>query len=193
MKKYFYLHLITFYLLGNSYTSVFAQWSTATLSRGRQWIASASVSNKALFAGGYYYTSNYFIVSSDQVDIYDGTLDQWSSSTLSVGRSGIGSTSTDSLAFFAGGRMFINNGSIPTQQSLARVDIYNGHTNQWSTGELSEPRADVVGANAMGKVLFAGGDNSRAVDIYDVSTKQWSISQLPQPGLSYKTASTCIN
>ena len=183
MKKYLYPLLITLYLLGNSYIPSFGQWSTATLSRGRQWISSASISNKALFAGGYYYTSPYFIVSSDQVDIYNGTFDQWSTATLSVGRSGMGSTSTDSLAFFAGGRIFINNGSIPTQQPSTRVDIYNGRTNQWSIAELSEPRADLVAASTMGKVLFAGGgDNSKVVDIYDISTNQWSVTQLPRLG-----------
>lgn len=180
MKSLFCAYLIFLSLQCSCHSSVFAQWSTANLSLGRQYLSSTSLTNKALFAGGYYYTSPYVIVSSDRVDIYDGTIDQWSTAALSIGRSGIGTTSTDSLAFFAGGRIFINNGSIPTQESSARVDIYNSRTSQWATAQLSLPRADIVAANAMGKVLFAGGDNSRVVDIYDVSTNQWSVSQLPR-------------
>ena len=163
----------------------FCQWSTTSLSMGRQWPTTASVGVKALFAGGYYYTNPYNIATYQGVDIYDDSTGQWTTDTLSTGRTRMAATSTNNLAFFGGGGFYVNNGSIPSFSYSTRVDIYNANTNQWAIAELSQARANMVAASVMGKVLFAGGENSssfnlKTVDIYDVVSNQWSTTQLPR-------------
>lgn len=186
MKKFsLFLLLLVLSLCANS--PAFCQWSKASLSQGRQWTTGASVGTKALFAGGYYYTNSYNIVTYNGVDIYDDATGQWTTASLSTGRTRMAATSLDSLAFFGGGGSYVNTGTIPNFTYSTRVDIYNTNTNQWSTSELSQARASLVAVSAKGKVLFAGGENStsfniRTVDIYDIATNQWSVTQLPRLG-----------
>ncbi|MCP3915983.1 MAG: hypothetical protein GY711_10545 [bacterium] len=141
-----------------------AQWSTATLSHPRGDVTSVSVGDLVLFAGGR--VGNVF---HDTVDIYDAALGlppsdpaAWSSTTLSVARTGIGGAVLDDLAFFAGG-------SIPA--STAVVDIFDARSRTWSTAALSVPRGQVAATTVGDKVLFAGGQNngppSAVVDIFD--------------------------
>ncbi|GAB4055113.1 hypothetical protein GCM10028810_66030 [Spirosoma litoris] len=147
-----------------------------------------------MFAGGYYYTSASSIVSSNQVDIYDNTTNQWTTTMLSVGRSTLAAASSGSLALFAGGFIWPSNPFSGAGSFSATVDIYNSNTNQWTTSQLSEPRSNLVGASAGNKIVFAGGTTnleSNTVDIYDIDTNQWSVSQLPQLSGS-GIAVTCV-
>ena len=86
----------------------------------------------------------------------------WSTTTLSLARSGLGATSAGGKVFFAGG--------IAADQPSSVVDIYDTASNIWKTASLSQARY-ALGAAAWGnKVLFGGGwaDSgvSNVVDIY---------------------------
>jgi len=75
-----------------------AQWTTATLSQGRFYLAATSVKDVALFGGGFSYPC-----ASATVDIYNTTSGKWTTATLSQARVYL-ATSLWDLAFFAGGQ-----------------------------------------------------------------------------------------
>jgi len=60
--------------------NLFQQVTTDQLSSARYYLAATSVDNKALFAGGFYY--------SERVDVYDVETDTWSTDTLPLGPGG---------------------------------------------------------------------------------------------------------
>jgi len=143
-------------------------WSTATLSKGRDSLAAATVGNKALFAGG---SDGH---ATDVVDIYDADTDTWSTAALSQARSHLAATTVGNKALFAGGGAYSD-----------VVDIYNADTDTWSTATLSQGRT-CMSATALGsKAFFAGGSiiggKSNVVDIYDAGTDTWSTAKLSQP------------
>lgn len=181
MKKLFRTYLL---FLGLSCYSLplLAQWSTHTLSLPRFGMAAATVGNKALFAGGYYYP--FFGQEVDQVDIYDGVTNQWTTAKLATPRQAITAITVGNLAFFAGGKNVPI--SVGSTSSYDGVDIYNADTDQWTSARLSGNRFDIGVASAAGKVFFGGGrvDYIRSgfsqVDVYDIATNKWSVTQLPR-------------
>ncbi len=184
MKKLLRTSLL---LLGLSYCysfSVLAQWSTHTLSLPRLGMTVASVGNKALFAGGYYYP--FLSREVDQVDIYDGVTNQWTTAKLATSRQAITAITVGNLAFFAGGKNVPI--SVYSTSSYDGVDIYNADTDQWTSARLSRSRFDIGVASAAGKVFFGGGtiDYIRGgfagIDVYDIATNKWSVMQLPRLG-----------
>ena len=204
MKKRVLFSFFCFWLVWSYALPLKAQWSAASLSAGpgslianRSAIAATSVGNKALFAGGSFWTSDgRGPYQTDQVDIYDNITSQWTTAKLSQPRTNIGAGYLGDLAFFAGGA----NGGIFLTNNYSRVDIYNNATSQWTTAELSLARARIAVASAGSKILFAGGATYsfasggsnipyNVVDIYDVATNQWSVTQLPRLS-GYITAAT---
>jgi hypothetical protein len=151
---------VDIYHTGNS------AWTSTTLPMGgAMLLAATSLGTKAIFAGGYDYSS-----AITDIDIYDTNTSAWLTSTnLSAARYRLVGVSSSTHAFFAGG----TNGS--TESDV--IDIYNGST--WSTGTLSDARKDLSAANvdASGsfseKVVFAGGDDgsigsrSTIIDTFD--------------------------
>lgn len=160
--------LISVFLLSS--VNLVAQWSTSNLSVARQ-PASASVGNKAIFAGGGDFTGN----PSAYVDIYNASTGQWTTGALSAPRSALTGTSVSNLALFAGG--FTTNG-VPSNV----VDIYDDATGTWSTATLSVARPGLASVGLGGKAFFAGGFGDVAavstVDIYDAATDSWTVAQL---------------
>jgi len=74
-------------------------WSTTTLSFGSFSLSAASISSKAVIAGGYINASTV----SDKVDIYDNNTNSWSSEILSIPRTRLAATSIGKKVFIAGG------------------------------------------------------------------------------------------
>ncbi|GAB4041980.1 T9SS type A sorting domain-containing protein [Spirosoma jeollabukense] len=184
MKKRFYISLLLFSILSFYSLPVLSQWSTATLSRARSNIKAVTAGNKAVFAAGGAFSPLGSAIDVGDVDIYDVTTDQWTSTyRLSLEKANMSATSLGDLAFFAGG-------SFLTIRYYNTVDIYNSATNQWTTAQLSAARIAIGAAGAGNKVLFAGGytyengcncfTNFNVVDIYNVTTNQWSTTQLPR-------------
>ena len=153
------------------YNSSTGQWSTATLSVPRGYLAATVVGTKAIFAGGRTNSGD----PSNVVDIYDSSTGQWSTAALSQARFQLAATTVGDLAMFAGGW----NGSGGSNV----VDIYNSSTGQWSTATLSQARWELTATTVGTKAIFAGGyapGGSNVVDIYDNSTGQWSTATLSQ-------------
>ena len=156
------------------------------LSIARSEMAVASAGDKLLFAGG----ANQSGLSS-RVDIYDMTLQTWSTAELSLPRTAITAIASDNKILFAGG---LGN-QTPQSAYTSRVDIYDITTQIWSTFELSEARYNIAAAAVGNKVFFAGGDtyngwHSNKVDIYDLYTNTWSTTTLSEAkgGMSATTA-----
>ncbi len=154
-------------------------WSTASLSVGRMGLAATSVGNKALFGGGIA-TYDNFPIESNVVDIYDADAnpgEEWSTATLSQGRTYLTATTVGNLAMFAGGIDIY--GDITGDV----VDIYNSDTNQWSTANLSAARDSLASASVGNFAFFAGGYKddegvSDVVDIYNAATDTWTTTTL---------------
>ncbi|MFT7540368.1 MAG: hypothetical protein ACI9K5_001329, partial [Gammaproteobacteria bacterium] len=94
-------------------------------------------------------------------------LGQWTTDSLSTGRSSLAAVTIGDYALFAGGK--------GASSSLGTVDAYQISTGTWSTAALSVPRGS-IGATAVGQyVLFAGGSDDytqtvfKTVDVYDSS------------------------
>jgi N-acetylneuraminic acid mutarotase len=160
------------------------------LSQAREGMAVASVGNKILFAGGYTGSSATGWQYFSRVDIFDVSLNQWTSAELSQARLGMTTAVLGNKVFFAGG---VVGAGIYT----SRVDIYDAATNTWSTSELSSGGVEITGAAAADKVLFAGGirgffNYSKTVDIYNNTTNTWSTTTLNRPGDAVGMAATAI-
>jgi N-acetylneuraminic acid mutarotase len=98
-------------------------------------------------------------------------------------RYGITVATVGNKIFIAGG--FASYSGVNTPANFSnRVDIYDITTGQWTSTQLSEPRAYCATAVLGNKIFFAGGFNSNGlrttVDIYDISSNTWSITQLSQ-------------
>lgn len=156
------------------------QWSSATLSQPRAFIASAVNGKLAFFAGGWVGPSTV----SDVVDIYDSETDTWSTASLSVPRAQAAGASVGDKVLFAGGGL--NTSFTPTDI----VDIYDTEMNEWSTATLSVPRGELLAATIDDKVFFVGGstinqttlsngfDYFNEIDIYNNTTEQWTTDEL---------------
>jgi len=60
------------------------------------------------------------------------------------------------------------------------VDIYNVDTSDWTTAQLSQPRAHMAVATSVdGKIYFSGGISengvSDVVDVFDTKTMKWVV------------------
>lgn len=184
MKQHFYTLFTLVSIICFDSLCAFSQWTTGSLSRPRLWPSAAGAGNKAFVAGGYSYASPYNIAEYNGVDIYDAVTTQWTTSTLSMGRTGHAAVGTNNSAFFAGGISDVNVFNLANSTVTDRVDIYNTNTGQWTTAQLSQARAYLVGISVGDKVLFGGGtynsNASNVVDIYDTSTDQWSVTNFPR-------------
>ncbi len=146
-----------------------------TLSVPRSHLAGATAGNKVLFAGGVEvsgYTSN---PAYNTVDIYDELTLAHSVANLSEARSHIASVSSDTRAYFIGGKK--DNGF------SARMDIYNSTTNTWEVINLPRERGYTSAALVGNRIYIAGGKNNsgsiRIVDIYDTQSGQWTSAEAP--------------
>ncbi len=151
-------------------------WTTAQLSAGRRRLASASLGNKLLVAGG----SNDAGDPSKVVDVYDNLTKTWSTSLLSEAKSHCFGAAAINKVVFAG------NSKI--------ADIYNVSTGAWNVFTMSESKYDCAAAAAGTKIVFAGGQTeadlsanppkpsvpSRAVDVYDAVNNNWATFQLSE-------------
>jgi hypothetical protein len=143
-------------------------WKSAHLSQARRGIATATVGQRVLFAGGRSVdgaASRYV----DTVDIYDADADTWSTAALSTARRVASAIVVGNLAIFAGG----DHGPTTVDRT---VDIYNADTDGWSAAQLSSdaPLAKAVVAGT--RVLFIASGTQ--VDVFDTATGQWSAKSL---------------
>ncbi len=170
-------------------------WSTASLSKARNFLTAVASGTKIFFAGGYDGT-NY----SNVVDIYDVNAGTWSTATLSTARGFLAAAASSGIVVFAGGVTGGTGGGAYVPSDV--VDIYNTATAQWSTSTLSQARASLAATTA-GNLLFFGGGNlqngngaSAAVDIYNVTTAQWlspmKLSQARQDLAASSSGATVI-
>ena len=157
--------------VGNStavdlYDSTTRKWSTWSLSKARGGITTATVGNKAIFAGG----------ESDAVDIYNAKTHHWSTGKLSGARDGMVATTLGNNVLFAGGSGLTD-----------AVDIYHSVSGSWSKAKLSQTRSKPAGTSAGHFAFVAGGitDSTSAVpvysdvvDIYDARRHRWSTARL---------------
>jgi len=100
---------------------------------------------------------------------------QWTYTDLSEPKSGMGSASLGTKAYFAGG--------FTGSSYRSKVEVYDVITKSWSTaGNLSEARFMVAGVTCGSRIFFAGGfdwtQSFATVDIYSTLTNQWTVKQL---------------
>ncbi len=161
--------------------------NTQPLSIRRAYLASTSLhkQNISLFAGG-----KNQVNALKTVDIYNSNTNQWSQSSLSIGRQLLAASSiSNGLAFFAGGCDF------PCLNNYNIVDIYNCNTSSWTTAILTIERNSLTASSLYeaGKIFFAGGVNQNGmtniIDIYNNGI--WTTASLSSNRM--KIASTAIS
>jgi hypothetical protein len=164
-------------------------WSTAVLSLPRAQMAAASVGDLAVFAGGWGPQG----VPYADVDIYDNSSGQWSTTSLSVART-LGASAAavvGTRAFFGGG----HDTHFGSPNMFDVVDIYDAQTGLWSSETLSVARG-YVGATALGNtVIFAGGAGqgfaySDVIDVFNVGTGHWESTPILSQARGYVSALT---
>lgn len=153
--------------------------TTANLSEARWRLASTTVGNKAIFAGGQTMTGTHY---SNAVDIYDYGTGQWTTANLSQARCDLVGVTAGTKALFAGGYY--------TGYKWSNViDIYDLETETWSKTYLPRPGHGMTAVALGSKVLFAGGTGQGAfVDIYDIETNTWARNNISAQ--RYNMAST---
>jgi N-acetylneuraminic acid mutarotase len=104
---------------------------------------------------------------------------------LSVPRSHLTATSTNTKVMFAGGKSenIYNRGN---PELFDAVDVFDQITGARSVSKLSQPRANLTSASAGNKAYFIGGlinggQSTTRVDIFDASNGSWSTMELPTP------------
>ena len=162
MKKNYIVFLFLIFILFN--TNSHAQWTTATLSSNRVFMAAAAGGDKAIFAGGIGLIS----VPPPVFDMFTLSSGNWTNGQLSHARTSLAGTSAGSKIFFGGGA---DDNILSVWDN---VDMYDGSTGAWSLMHLSVARTKLAAASAGSKVLFAGGAfdvnglTYNTVDIYDI-------------------------
>ncbi len=141
-------------------------WSTAELSKGREYLAAATLGNKVFFAGGTSWetdASGYSTwVTSNVVDIYDNSTNTWTTDNLSESRSDLSATAAGNKIYFAGGYK----GPFTTNLSKT-IDVYDGTTSSWSTSQLWEAKASHADITIGNKIFWAGGVfNNNGLGLY---------------------------
>ena len=141
-----------------------------TLSGGPGFVEVAFAGNKLVFY-------NYYI---DILDIYDPTLNSWSTADLTLSQP---SLTTAPTVIGVGSKVLFAGGEIGQTLPSDVVDIYDVSTNTWAVSHLSKPGMFFSTATCGNKVFFAGGFTNALsnVDIYDASTESWSAASLSAP------------
>jgi len=146
------------------------QWTYTNLSEAKFFMGSATVGNKAYFAGGFNGTGY-----TTDVEVYDFSTGTWGSAgNLFEPRFFVGgSVSCGSKIFFAGG--------YDDAVSYNVVDIYDTELQEWSVEMLSVDRFSLAAVSHGNTVMFAGGIQMQGppsfkntVDIYNIETGEWA-------------------
>ncbi|MCB9341317.1 MAG: T9SS type A sorting domain-containing protein [Lewinellaceae bacterium] len=170
------------------YNAEYGAWEqTLEVSTPRCNAAGVATEGRVYFAGGL---SNSWLspVMLDVVDIYDTLSGEWTTESLSEGRSELSAVHAGGKLLFAGGISnltgdFVSTPTIITTSSV--VDIYDLATGEWSTANLSRPRVGMAAAVAGNIAVFAGGQTASGtvtdtMDIYDAATGLWSVTTLSE-------------
>ena len=180
------------------YDAATNSWSVAQLSQGRAALSAAAVGNKVVFAGGFYYVNTVGdLLFSNVVDIYDATLNTWTTSALSIPRGMLTATAVANKIYFAGGVTLENPNDYT---STERIDIYDVTFGSWSTSNLAEGKGEHAAVAVNNKIYWAGGVVnsatttfsyvSRMVEIKDLNTNTSSFACLFQPNATFEARAT---
>ncbi|MES2648242.1 MAG: hypothetical protein V4717_15300 [Bacteroidota bacterium] len=153
------------------YDLISGAWSSAKLSQPSTDFA-AALGNKAVFG-----------VGTNAVDIYDASLNSWSTVSFMNAQFGMSVTALSGKLYLAGGYSLVNNNADYVVSKV--VHIYDVVTNNWTTTNMSQPRAEMSTVGAGSKILWAGGTDSISsnvngdhmrsiynIEIYDINSRQ---------------------
>jgi len=136
-------------------------WSRRDLSSERN-PTTVIVGNKLLFAGGFSAAGGMNGAGSAEVDIFDGT--NWTTGTLSIGRSVGCKAVVGEFAYFIGGSSALGS---------TRVDVYNSSNNSWSNFTLTQGAStcttEVVGSRIYVFGLVSGSYSPNSYLTIDTS------------------------
>lgn len=166
---------ITMFSKVDAYNASLTRISASSLGSGRSDMASTTIGNYALFAGGVYLTrsdASALKYYRNYVDAYNTSLTRTNATTLSVGRRGLAAAVAGDYALIAGGQQ-----SEASTDVVATVDAYNKSLTRSTPTALSLKRMWMGAASLAGSAIFGGGsigspidDWCKAVvDIYDSS------------------------
>lgn len=169
MKKFTLLSAFLFCTICLS----FGQWTYTNLSGPKSFMGSATLGNKAYFAGGFNGTN--YLTTVETYNVTTNTCEVIGD--LSVAREIIGGGITcGSKVIFPGGFDFT--------VSYNTVDIFDTLTGQWTVEALSQARFSITSVSYHDTVMIAGGfiypasTRTSRVDIYNVQTGEWSTAEL---------------
>ena len=130
------------------------QWSTASLSEARGFVAASSLYGKIYIAGGMRDDNT----PSDRVDIFDPETNTWTIASLCEPRAFFGenaATACGKIFFAGGGQLDLETKSWVTSSNV--MDVYDGITGIWSVEYLDHPLINHAVVSGGNEVVFAGG------------------------------------
>jgi len=141
------------------------QWSTQSLSDSRYLLASASLRDQIIFAGG---TSGSVVQS--RIDRYSASTDSWTQESLSVPRSWLSAASLSWPAPSTAAFALVAGGVLSSNTASNRIDIFNAQSLTWSTSpvSLSVPRFSMAATSldSHSLIFFAGGREVSPSTVY---------------------------
>lgn len=140
----------------DAYDDALSKTTPTSLSVARYGMASASIENYAIFAGGDSYESSTTTKEST-VDAYNDSLTRTNPSSLSTPTEYFAGTSIEGYALFGGGR---------GGTTLNSVIVYNNSLTKTTGDSLSVARYSLGAASNNNYALFAGGLDSNAAVYY---------------------------
>jgi len=147
-------------------------WKNLLFSEAKTLVASATIDNKILFAGGFKKSGDYLPNNIENlVEIYEPSTNTWTSVPLSEARGGITSAVINDKVYFAGGW-----NTAPS----AKIDIYDALTNSWSTSTLKFLKTAITAIASGNKIYWT--DGSCKVEVLNVQTGESLLESLSRPG-----------
>jgi hypothetical protein len=154
------------------YDALNNSWTNMQLSPPRYWPSPVAIGNKIYFGGGETLPQ----VVSNVVDIYNGTTNSWSATTLSHAKYAlsISSIAADNKIFWAGG---VDSANELSGGCNADVEIYDVISSTHSFHPLLDCYSRSFLVN--NKVVFLN-TNVPMVDIYTIPDQTWSVCPVPK-------------
>ncbi len=137
-------------------------WSTNYLN-GEKIVSATSLNNKIYFAGR----------STNEVEVYDGSLNLWSVITRSEPTLFMANIAFGNTIYWAGGEIGASTSD--------KVEMYNVITGKSTFHQLSAARKHFQAVLKNNRILFyTGYPYSNNVDVYDINIQTWSACSIVQ-------------
>jgi len=143
-------------------------WTTeAPMPTARSEIVGAALNNKIYIVGGFDETGR----SSNSVEIYDPSVDEWTTSTNTTATAPLPEPLDHTAAASYNGKLYVVGGGYLDRHDLSnKLYIYDPNTNKWTEGEDLPGPPGALTANFINETLYVVG----GVDASGTISSNWA-------------------